>query len=285
MRGAGYVAAEGLVNALYLAGTLGRPLLLEGVPGIGKTSCATALARACGYPLIRLQCHAMIDSSQALYDWDYRRQLLVARLGQLEPTDPTAARVDSLFGESFLLERPLLRALRSDGRCVLLIDEVDRSDEEFEALLLEFLADFTISIPELGTVGPPPAHPVVILTSNATRELHGALKRRCLYHWIDLPGADLERQIVAAAVPGADASMVAAVVDAVARIRELPLRRPPGPAETVDWANALVAMSGGVLTAQSARETIGVVVKVHDDMSRVAPVLPDIVGDASSAMP
>ncbi len=255
----GYLADRPLALAITLAATLEQPLLLEGEAGVGKTEVARALAEAGGARLIRLQCHEGIDLHHAAYDWDYARQLLALRAAE------SGVDEGELFSRRFLLRRPLLEALEHDGRVVLLIDEIDRADDEFEAFLLEFLSDFAITIPELGTVT---AHgrPLVILTSNRTRELHDALKRRCLYHWIDYPTPEREREIVAARVPGVSEEIARRVVAAVARLREQgDLYKLPGVGETLVWAQALLALGpDGDLD-----ETLGVALKVHEDLIRV----------------
>jgi MoxR-like ATPase len=251
-----YLADRGLSTAVYLARTLEQPLLLEGEAGVGKTEVARALASGTGARLIRLQCHEGIDLHHAVYDWDYARQLLVLRSGVDE---------GELFSDRFLLRRPLLDALEHPGPVVLLIDEIDRADDEFEAFLLEFLADFAVTIPELGTIAAQ-QRPVVVLTSNRTRELHDALKRRCLYHWIDYPTAARERAIVAARIPGVPEAIAARVVAAVGRLREQgDLYKQPGVGETLVWAQALLALG----ETASLEETLGAVLKVHEDVLRV----------------
>src|SRR3954463_7894285 len=219
-----YFADEGLLTAVHLALTLRRPLLLEGEPGVGKTEIAKVLSRILERELIRLQCYEGLDAAQALYEWDHPKQLLAIRAWEAEGRP-----VGELYDPEFLMERPLLRALRVP--CVLLIDEIDRADSEFEAFLLEFLSDFQITIPELGTVTAA-ERPIVVMTSNRTRELHDALKRRCLYHWIDFPNAERERRIIEARVPGLAADALASLVAAVSQVRSLKLIKPPGIAET-----------------------------------------------------
>jgi MoxR-like ATPase len=252
----GYLADRALALAVHLAVVLEQPLLLEGEAGVGKTEVARALASACDARLIRLQCHEGIDLHHAVYDWDYARQLLVLRSGVDE---------GELFSERFLLRRPLLDALQESGPVVLLIDEIDRADDEFEAFLLEFLADFAVTIPELGTIAAQ-QRPVVVLTSNRTRELHDALKRRCLYHWIDYPSLERERAIVHSRIPGVPSEIAARVVDAVGRLREQgDLYKQPGVGETLVWAQALLALG----ETASLEETLGAVLKVHEDVMRV----------------
>ncbi len=241
LAGEGDLADQGLATAAYLAFALEQPLLLEGEAGVGKTEVARALAAATGAELIRLQCHEGIDLHHAVYDWDYQRQLLAIRAAE------AGAPARELFGPEFLLKRPLLEALEHEGGpAVLLIDEIDRADDEFEAFLLEFLADFAITIPELGTITA--AHrPLVILTSNRTRELHDALKRRCLYHWIDYPTPEREAEIVRTRLPGVPEEVAARVCSAVAKLRERELYKLPGVGETIAWAQALLALDGAGL--------------------------------------
>ena len=257
----GYLADRPLALAVHLAVALEQPLLLEGEAGVGKTEVARALAGATGARLIRLQCHEGIDLHHAVYDWDYPRQLLALRAAE------GGVNEGELFSRRFLLRRPLLDALEAeaDESVVLLIDEIDRADDEFEAFLLEFLADFAVTIPELGTITAA-RRPVVILTSNRTRELHDALKRRCLYHWIDYPSAELERAIVHARVPGVSETIANRVVTAVGRLREHgDLYKLPGVGETLVWARALLALGEDA----DLDETLGVALKVHEDVERV----------------
>ena len=252
--------------AVFLALDLEQPLLLEGEAGVGKTEAAKALAGAAGARLIRLQCHEGMDLHHALYDWDYPRQLLALRAAE------GGASVGELFSREFLLRRPLLEALEHSGPVVLLIDEIDRADDEFEAFLLELLSDFQVTVPELGTVVAS-QRPLVVLTSNRTRELHDALKRRCLYHWIDYPSASREEEIVRARIPGVPEAIAARVCAAVARLRGEELYKLPGVGETIDWARALVALDDA-----SLEETLGVALKVREDIERVVDsrVLADV---------
>jgi MoxR-like ATPase len=275
LRGGGYLADRGLATTLLMSLSLGRPVLLEGEVGVGKTEAAKALADVFGRRLIRLQCYEGITTSQALYEWDYARQMLQIRaLSAAEAADERS--VDQLFGPKFLLERPLLEAVRQGDRAVLLIDEIDRADDEFEAFLLELLSDFQISIPELGTIRAE-SSPVVILTSNRTRELHDALRRRCLYHWIGYPTADREAEIVAIREPAAAGQLIAKVVAAAHRLRELDLAKPPGVAETIDWVRTLGVLGQIELTTEAASDTLGAVVKDRDDLDLVRENLAEII--------
>jgi MoxR-like ATPase len=274
LRQGGYLADRGLATALYVALSLQRPILLEGEVGVGKTEAAKVLATAFGRQLIRLQCYEGIDTNQALYEWDYARQMLYIRaLSERNITEDDA--VDKVFGPRFLLERPLLEAVRAGDQAVLLIDEVDRADDEFEAFLLEVLSDFQISIPEIGTVRAA-SPPLVILTSNRTRELHDALKRRCLYHWIGYPPAAREVEIVLVRAPGVPEKLAQSVVGAVNRLRELDLAKPPGVAETIDWARTLDFLGAAELGPQAAEDTLGAVVKERDDLDLVREHLEEI---------
>jgi MoxR-like ATPase len=278
LRQGGYLADRGLATALFVAMSLPRPILLEGEVGVGKTEVAKTLASVFGRRLIRLQCYEGIDTNQALYEWDYARQMLQIRaLSQHQAVSEDA--VDKLFGPKFLLERPLLEAVRAGDRAVLLIDEVDRADDEFEAFLLEVLSDFQISIPEIGTIAAASA-PLVVLTSNRTRELHDALKRRCLYHWIGYPPAEREVEIVLIREPGVPEALARKVVAAVNRLRELELAKPPGVAETIDWARTVDLLGGTSLDPQLALDTLGAVVKERDDLELVRDNLEEITSGA-----
>jgi MoxR-like ATPase len=272
-----YLADRGLATAVFLSLSLGQPLLLEGEAGVGKTEVAKSLAPALGAELVRLQCYEGIDAHQALYEWDYTRQLLYARLLQ-EGRELREDAADEIFGPRFLVERPLLQAVRAGDRALLLIDEIDRADDEFEAFLLEMLSDFQVTVPELGTIRAerPPA---VVLTSNRTRELHDALKRRCLYHWIDYPSLDREVEILAARAPAVPADLARRVAAAVDRIRMLDLVKAPGVAETIEWAKALAFLGASQLERDSVDVTLGAVVKDHDDLVRVREDLERILAD------
>ena len=258
-----YVADEGLATALFCAVRLPQPLLLEGEAGVGKTQAAKALAEILDTPLIRLQCFEGIDASEALYEWNYPRQLLGIRMAEAQGSSLSE---DSLFSREFLIERPLLRALEHPGPnpAVLLIDEVDRADEEFEAFLLEMLAESAVTVPEIGTLQAN-TPPVVVLTSNRTRDLHDALKRRCLYHWIDYP--DLERaiRIVRLRAPQAPPELAAQIAGAVERLRGLDVQKPPGIAETIDWVRAAVLLGIRTLDAAAVEQTLGSVLKYRED--------------------
>jgi len=278
LRRGAYLADRGLATTLLVSLSLGRPLLLEGEVGVGKTEVAKVLASVYGRKLIRLQCYEGIDVNQALYEWDYARQMLQIRaLSERQLADDEA--VDKLFGPKFLLQRPLLEAVQAGDQAVLLIDEIDRADDEFEAFLLEVLSDFQISIPEIGTITAQ-SQPAVILTSNRTRELHDALRRRCLYHWIGYPAAEREVQIVLVREPAAAEELTRKVVRAVHRLRELDLAKPPGVAETIDWVRTLGFLGETKLTPQAADDTLGAVIKDRDDLDLVRENLAEITSGA-----
>jgi MoxR-like ATPase len=274
LRSGGYLADRGLATALFVAIRMHRPVLLEGEVGVGKTEVAKVLSAVSGRRLIRLQCYEGIEVNQALYEWDYARQMLHIRaLSEHQLADSDA--VDKLFGPKFLLERPLLDAVKAGDRAVLLIDEIDRADDEFEAFLLEMLSDFQVTIPEIGTIKAD-SPPVVVLTSNRTRELHDALKRRCLYHWIGYPPAEREVEIVLLKEPGVGERLTRKVVAAVNRLRELDLAKPPGVAETIDWARMLHFLGETDLDAAVASDTLGAVVKERDDLDLVRDHLAEL---------
>jgi MoxR-like ATPase len=257
-----YLADTGVATAVVLAGSLGRPLFLEGAPGVGKTSLATAVAAAAGLPLIRLQCYEGLDSATALYDWDFARQLM--HLRARENDTPAEALENSLYERRFLVARPLLQAVENSP-CVLLIDEVDRADHEFEAFLLELLSDFAVTVPELGTIHADPV-PLVFLTSNRTRDVHDALKRRCLYHWLDHPDRAAELAILRTRLPELDAGLADQIATAVAQLRALALLKPPGVGETLDFAAALLALGTRTLDTAAAAPVLGTLLKYHEDV-------------------
>ena len=264
-----YIADRSLMTAVFLALELGRPLLLEGEAGVGKTELAKVLATTLGARLIRLQCYEGLDVNTAVYEWNYPRQMLEIRLLEARGEADHASAQD-IFGDAFLIRRPLLQALESDDGVapVLLIDEIDRADEEFEAYLLEILSDFQVTVPEIGTIRAEQP-PRVILTSNRTREVHDALKRRCLYHWIDYPTAQKEYEIVLARVPAAPEKLAREVVGVVHRLRETDLTKVPGIAETLDWAAALMSLGARELTPELVDETLGVVLKYEEDIRQL----------------
>jgi len=265
----GYLADEGLATVIFLAITLGRPLLLEGEAGVGKTEVAKVLSRWTGGELLRLQCYEGIDVAQAVYEWDYSRQLLHLRAAEAGGASAEQAE-NELYSERFLVRRPLLQAIaHADGAVpVLLIDEVDRADDEFEAFLLEILSDYTVTVPELGTFRAE-VPPLVILTSNRTRDVHDALKRRCLYHWVEHPGFEREVAIVRLRAPQVSELLARQVSAAVESLRQMELYKPPGVAETVDWAQAIAALSRSQIDAWSVESTLGSVLKYREDTDRV----------------
>ena len=262
LRATGYVTDAPLAAAMHLAAVVGRALLLEGEPGVGKSEAARAYAAATGATFVRLQCYEGIDATQALYDWNYGKQLLAIRRAEAAGGD-----APDLYSDPFLIRRPLLHALdgTAESPVVLLIDEIDRADDEFEAFLLELLQDFAVTIPELGTIRAA-VPPVVFLTSNRTRELHDALKRRCLYHWMGAPTLERERDILRARLPTTDPALIDAVTQAVARLRALDLRQRPGTAEAIDWVKSLEALGAPSLDADAFDLTVGAVVKHAEDL-------------------
>jgi MoxR-like ATPase len=273
LRAHAYLPDRGLATAIYLALSLDKPLLLEGEAGVGKTEVAKVLSTALGRELIRLQCYEGIDAAQALYEWDYSRQMIAIRLAQTEGLS-----AGQLFGRDFLIERPLLAAIKAGERAVLLIDELDRADDEFEAFLLEILSEFAVTVPEIGQVNTdrPPA---VVITSNRTRELHDALKRRCLYHWIDHPSLEREVEIVRARAPQVSESLARSVAAAVGRLRHMDIAKRPGVAETIDWANALAFLGADELSDELANSTLGAVIKDHEDQQLVRLSLDEVVSE------
>lgn len=272
LRDAQYIADEGLATSAYLALALGKPLLLEGAPGVGKTEAAKALASVLGRELVRLQCYEGIDASAAMYEWNFPRQMLAIRQAGDNHVN--------LYADEFLIARPILQALQAPTQRVLLIDEIDRADHEFEAFLLEFLSDFTVSIPERGTIRASEP-PVVILTSNRTRELHEALRRRCVYHWIDYPAPELEARIVMMRASTVAQDTARKVVAAVGSLRAEPLAKPPGVAETVEWAQAATLLhSQGVAWPRAFARAIGVALKDQDDLAFMAPRLDALLQEA-----
>ncbi|ABY34216.1 MAG TPA: MoxR family ATPase [Chloroflexus aurantiacus] len=265
-----YIADRALTTAIFLALKLNKPLLLEGEAGVGKTEIAKTLARMQGRELIRLQCYEGLDVNTTIYEWNYARQMLQIRLLEAQGAAQNTAAQQSIFGPEFLIKRPLLQAIeaRGDQPPILLIDELDRADEEFEAFLLELLSDWQISIPEIGTIRAE-VPPTVIITSNRTREVHDALKRRCLFYWVDYPTLDKEIQIVKARVPGASERLARQVVLVVQELRRMDLYKLPGVAETLDWVTALVALDQTELTPQAVEDTLGAILKYQDDIAQV----------------
>lgn len=274
LRSALYLADGGLATSAYLALALGKPLLLEGAPGVGKTEAAKAISAVLARKLVRLQCYEGIDAAAALYEWNYPRQMLAIRQAGDEYVN--------IYKDEFLISRPMLETLQTPGQTVLLIDEIDRSDHEFEALLLEFLSDFQISIPERGTIRAH-EHPVVVLTSNRTRELHEALRRRCVYHWIDYPDAGREAEIVMLRASSVAEATAQAVVSAVGAFREEPLAKPPGVAETVEWAEAATLLNQqGAPWPAAFKRSIGVALKDQDDLVYIEGRLDGIIAGAAA---
>ena len=265
-----YVADRSLATTLFLALKMGRPLFLEGEAGVGKTEIAKVLSAALGRRLVRLQCYEGLDIASAVYEWNYSRQMIEIRLTEAAGDVDKQGLSSDVFSSDFLIERPLLQALRGeeDGPSVLLIDELDRTDEPFEAYLLEILSDFQITIPEIGTIKAKQP-PIVIITSNRTREIHDALKRRCLYHWVDYPNAERELQIVNAKLPGIDSKLSQQLVAFVQRLRDQDLFKSPGVAETLDWADALTQLDKVALDSDTIDNTLGALLKYQDDISRI----------------
>jgi MoxR-like ATPase len=272
LRGAGYLADDSAALVSHLAQRLGKPVLVEGPAGVGKTELAKALARSTGRELIRLQCYEGLDEAKALYEWNYRKQLLRIQAESTAEDRAESAKagvMDDIFAEDFLLTRPLLAAIASEAPVVLLIDEIDKTDQEFEAMLLEVLSDFQISIPELGVIEAR-TMPLVLLTSNDSRELTEALKRRCLYLWLDYPDAEREVEIVRLHVPELDEALAARLVEVVGMVRELDLKKPPSIAESIDWARALLLLGADQIDAETFRQTMSIIVKHRTDLDLVA---------------
>ena len=277
----GYVAEASLATAVFLALKLERPLFLEGEPGVGKTEIVKVLAQMLGTRLIRLQCYEGLDVSSAVYEWDYARQMLEIRLLEASGERSASTVRREVFGADFLVKRPLLQALEGETAPVLLIDELDRADEEFEAYLLEFLSEWQITVPEIGTIKAAQP-PIVVITSNRTREIHDALKRRCLYHWIDYPDYQKELRIVQQKVPGVPAKLAQQIVSFVQRLRELELYKSPGIAETLDWAASLMALDVTSLEPAALEDTYGALLKYQDDIVRARAAAQDLLAQAQT---
>jgi MoxR-like ATPase len=286
---ADYVAERSLATAVFLALRMKRPLFLEGEAGVGKTEVAKVLAATLGRKLVRLQCYEGLDVASAVYEWNYSRQMIEIRLAEAAGTRDREAIAQDIFSERFLIRRPILQALEGDaaGAPVLLIDELDRTDEPFEAYLLEVLADFQVTIPEIGTIKADEP-PIVVITSNRTREIHDAVKRRCLYHWVDYPSADRELDILRRKAPGASAALAREVVGFVQRLRRMDLFKLPGVAETIDWSQALIALDALALDPETINNTLGALLKYQDDIARVqgseaARILSEVKAELAAA--
>jgi len=286
---ADYVAERSLATAVFLALRMKRPLFLEGEAGVGKTEIAKVLAATLARKLVRLQCYEGLDVASAVYEWNYSRQMIEIRLAEAEGTRDREAIAQDIFSERFLIRRPILQALQGDlaGAPVLLIDELDRTDEPFEAYLLEVLADFQVTIPEIGTVKAAEP-PIVVITSNRTREIHDAVKRRCLYHWVDYPSAERELEILRRKAPTASAALAREVVAFVQRLRRMDLFKLPGVAETIDWSQALIALDALALDPETINNTLGALLKYQDDIARVqgseaARILSEVKAELAAA--
>jgi MoxR-like ATPase len=272
-----YVAQRELATIIYLSAKLNKPLFLEGEAGVGKTEVAKVLAKMLATRLIRLQCYEGLDVHNAVYEWDYSRQILHLRMLEASSV-PRSEMVHDLYSRDFLLARPLLQAIESSGDQVpvLLIDEIDRADEEFESFLLEILSDFQITIPEIGTITAAKP-PLVVITSNRTRDVHDALKRRCLYQWIDYPSFDMEYKIVQMKVPGLSQKLAYQIVSTIQQVRQVELYKPPGVAETLDWASALLVMNNNQVDERAMSDTLGVLFKYQDDVQRIQPLIHELI--------
>ena len=281
-----YVADEGVATSLFLALRMGKALLLEGEPGVGKTELAKVVAHSTGAPLIRLQCYEGLDLQQAVYEWDYPRQLLAVQSKAIGGKADAGTELDEIYTEAFLLRRPLLQALdpEADRAPVLLIDELDRADEEFESFLLELLSDFQVTIPEIGTLQAK-HRPITFLTSNRTREIHDALKRRCVFQWIDYPSAERELEIVRTKLPGIGQRLLSESVHFVQRLRQLDLDKKPGVAETLDWAEALSHLGAEKLERAQVEKTLGFLLKYQDDVDQVRGQAASLIDDATASAP
>jgi len=282
LRDARYLADDSTALIAFLAQRLGKPILVEGPAGVGKTELAKALSRATGRELVRLQCYEGLDEAKALYEWNYRKQLLqIQATASAREGDAAPVEMGEIFTEEFLLERPLMRAIASPDPVVLLIDEIDKTDQEFEAMLLELLSDFQITIPEMGRIGAT-THPIVLLTSNNSRELTEALKRRCLYLWLDYPSAEREIEIIRLHAPEIDRRLAARLVEVVAMVRELDLKKPPSIAEAIDWARTLILMGAEDIDAETFRQSLSIIIKHRTDLDLVAERIVPRLGRAGA---
>ncbi|MDQ5894573.1 MAG: MoxR family ATPase [Actinomycetota bacterium] len=283
LRDAAYLADDSTALIAFLAQRLGKPVLVEGPAGVGKTELAKALSRATGRELVRLQCYEGLDEAKALYEWNYRKQLLqIQAAASVQDEDSSPVGMGEIFTEDFLLERPLMKAIASPDPVVLLIDEIDKTDQEFEAMLLELLSDFQITIPEMGRIGAT-THPIVLLTSNNSRELTEALKRRCLYLWLDYPNREREISIIRLHAPEIDESLAGRLVDVIDMVRELDLKKPPSVAESIDWARTLILMGADDIDEKTFRESLSIIIKHRTDLDLVAEkIVPRLGGGAAA---